>query len=201
MTKTVEEAKRKELYNVIQNVLGQSYTKLRLSKIKIEENYDEGSASQSSIVGTVEEQQGDSSKKIQLKCSGNGIVDAMFSGMLSHYSEDYPSIKNISFEGFQVVPNFSDKSASGSEAEVQVMIRLTNSSNRVMTFRHTGGSFVAASVIALTNAMEFYINSEKAFRRLKFLISDAEKRNRSDIKQSYVSKISTIVKVTSYEEV
>ena len=38
MTKTVEEAKRKELYNVIQDVLGQSYTKLRLSKIKIEEN-------------------------------------------------------------------------------------------------------------------------------------------------------------------
>ena len=70
-----------------------------------------------------------------------------------------------------------------------------------MSFRHVGKSFVAASVIALTKAIEFYINSEKAFKKLKFLISDAEKRNRSDIKQGYVSKISAIVKVTSYEEV
>ena len=33
------------------------------------------------------------------------------------------------------------------------------------------------------------------------LISDAEKRNRSDIRQGYISKISAIVKVTSYENV
>ena len=199
MAKTVEEAKRKELYEVIHSVLGQDYINLKFTKITIEENYED--PSESKIHGIIEECQGKSCEEINLHCSGNGIIDAIFSGALRHYSEDYPSIKNISFEDFEVKPNFSNKETSGSDAEVQVIIRLSNSSKRIMSFRHVGKSFVAASVIALTKAIEFYINSEKAFKRLKFLISDAERRNRSDIKQGYVSKISAIVKVTSYEEI
>ena len=199
MAKTIEEAKRKELYEVIHSVLGQDYINLKFTKITIEENYED--PDESNIHGVIEECQGKSREEINLHCSGSGIIDAIFSGTLRHYSEDYPSIKNISFEDFEVKPNFSNKETSGSDAEVQVIIRLSNSSKRIMSFRHVGKSFVAASVIALTKAIEFYINSEKAFKRLKFLIFDAEKRNRSDIKQGYVSKISTIVKVTSYEEV
>ena len=38
MAKTVEEAKRKELYEVIHNVLGQDYISLKFTKIIIEEN-------------------------------------------------------------------------------------------------------------------------------------------------------------------
>jgi len=201
MAKTVEEAKRKELYQIIHDVLGQKYINLKFTKISIKEDYEDCDDSESSICGTIEECQDKSCEEVSLHCSGNGIVDAIFSGMLDHYSEDYPSIRNISFEDFEVRPNFSNKSRSGSDAEVQVIIRLSNSSNRIMTFRHVGKSFVASSVIALTKAMEFYINSEQAFKKLKFLISDAEKRNRSDIRQGYISKISAIVKVTSYENV
>ena len=44
MPKTVEEAKRKELYEVIHSVLGQDYINLKFTKITIEENYEDPDA-------------------------------------------------------------------------------------------------------------------------------------------------------------
>ena len=70
-----------------------------------------------------------------------------------------------------------------------------------MTFHNKGKSFVKASVQGVFNAIEFYINCERSFKKLKFLIKEAQSRGRSDVAQRYVSKISAIVRITSYEQV
>ncbi len=199
MVKTVEEAKRRELYEVIKEVLGDDYIYLKFTKINIEECYE--SEGNSRIRGDLQETQDGVVTVASLDSYGCGVLDAVFNGILDHYLEDYPSLGNVSFVGFGVSPNFSTKKTSGADAEVEVTMQLSNSSNSIMTFRNTGKSFVRASVFGLAQAMEFYINSEKAFRQLRFLIEDASKRNRGDVKQGYVSKISKIVKVTSYENI
>jgi hypothetical protein len=70
-----------------------------------------------------------------------------------------------------------------------------------MTFRDKNRSIASAAVRAIFKTIEFYINSELAFKKLKFLISDAESRSRGDLLGLYRYQISAIVSVTSYEGV
>jgi len=132
---------------------------------------------------------------------GHGIMDALWGSLLHHYRERHPSLGSITFEGFGVFPDWGTKTASGSDAEVEVEIKFRNSMNNMVAFSSKGRSFVRCSVGALFEAMEFYINAEKCFRKLKSLIAESRSRNRSDVTQKYISKISTIVRITSYEEI
>lgn len=193
--KTVEEAKRTELYQTIKDILKEEYLALNLKKVTIEEEVGKNT---SKISCKFSENGG---RAVTLRSEGCGVLDAIFNGLLTHYSVGYPSLVNITFEAFDATPDFRKKKSSGSDAEIVVEIQFTNSSNTIMTFRNSGRSFVSAAVQGVFSAMEFYINSEKAFRKLKFLIQDAKQRGRADIRARYVSQISTIVKVTSYEDV
>lgn len=192
---TVEELKRAEIYEVIKSTLEEEYTKLKVKKITFSED-----CVNNTLKVDCRFSEGDLKAKT-LKSTGVGLVDALFLGLLEHYGKRFPSINTISFEGFEVLPDFSRKIKSGSESPVDVAIKLSNSCNSVMTFRTTGRSFVSACALGVFRAIEFYINAEKAFKKLKILIKEAQDRNRFDISQDYVSKISTIVKVTSYEQV
>ena len=48
-------------------------------------------------------------------------------------------------------------------------------------------------------AVEFYVNSEKAVMELRSLINNAKERNRIDLVERYISMLSTLTENTSYE--
>ena len=192
MRSTVEESKRGDLYKIIKKTLKKEYLELTVKKMILSEDFKKNT---SQISCSFSENRG---KAINLKSSGCGMVDAFFNALLEYYSDNYPSLKNIAFEGISVIPDWRTRAGlSGSDAEIEVEIKFTNSSNSVMTFRNKGKSFVSATVRGVFNAIEFYINAENAFKKLKRLISDAKSRNRDDIAQKYISMIYTVVKVTS----
>lgn len=193
---TVEELKRAEIYKVIKSTLEEEYIKLQVNKITFSEDCIDNI-----LKVDCKFFESGGSKIKTLKSTGVGLVDALFVGLLKHYGKRFPSINSVSFEGFEVLPDFSRKIKSGSDSPVDVAIKLSNSCNSIMTFRTSGRSFVSACALGVFRAIEFYINAEKAFKKLKTLIKEAQSRNRFDISQEYVSKISTIVKVTSYEQV
>ena len=194
--KTVEELERESVSSLIKDFLKDEYIELKVKTLDLTENYEVGS---SEIFCAFYE--GDSKKAKAIRGLGHGVLDALHGSLLHHYSESYPSLKGITFEGFSVLPDWGTRTSSGSDAEVEVQIKFRNSLNNVIAFVNKGRSFVRCSVDALFEAIEFYINAEKCFKKLKLLIKDAKERNRSDMAQSYVSKISTIVRITSYEEI
>jgi len=196
--KTVEENKRAKLYGIIKEVLGIGYVKLFAEKLVSTENIKDNIAQiKCSFYETCNKKK--SVKK--LNSTGRGLIDALFGGLLEHYSESYRSLKNITFVGFAIKPDFETSETSGSDASVEVVIEFLNSSRKIMTFRSKNRSVVSASVESIFAAIEFYINSELAFRRLKFLILDAKERDRGDLLSLYKYQISAIVSVTSYEGV
>jgi len=196
MHSTVEESKRDDLYKIIKKTLKKEYLDLTVKKIALSEDFRKGT---SQVNCSFSENGG---RAINLKSSGCGMVDASFNALLEYYSDNYPSLENIAFEGISVLPDWRTRAGlSGSDAEIEVEIKFTNSSNSIMTFRNKGKSFVSATVLGVFNAIEFYINAENAFKKLKYLISDAKNRNRNDIAQKYLSTISRVVNVTSYEKV
>jgi hypothetical protein len=195
MHTTVEESKREDLYAIIKKTLKKEYIGLKVKKIALLEDFKRDT---SQVNCSFSENGG---KAINLKSNGCGMVDALFNALLEYYSDNYPSLKGITFEGISILPDWRTRAGlSGSDAEIEVEIKFTNSSNSVMTFRNKGKSFVTTTALGILDAIEFYINSEKAFKKLKFLIDDAQMRKRWDISQQYTSSISAIVGVTSYEE-
>ena len=59
-------------------------------------------------------------------------------------------------------------------------------------------SIVYSSLVAMLEAFQFYMNCDKTFNKLRFLIKDAEVRNRGDIKQSCISDLSALTGVNTY---
>ena len=58
-----------------------------------------------------------------------------------------------------------------------------------------------AAVSVVLQAIEHFINSEKAVVRLHDYVQSASKRNRGDLVEHYVRQLSELVKNTSYEKV
>ena len=58
-----------------------------------------------------------------------------------------------------------------------------------------------AAINVVLQAVEHFINSEKAVVRLRDYVKDASKRNRGDLVDRYVRQLSELVKNTSYEKV
>ena len=193
--KTVEEIKRDDISELVVGLLGTDYLRLSIKKLTLTENYEK----KTSTINCRFSENGTS--PLVLKSKGCGLLDALHCGLVEHYREKYPSLLTLTFEGFSIIPDFSKRDGSGSDAEVEVVLKFANSQENVVTFREVGKSFVSASVAALFGSIEFYINAERAFRKLRKLIEEAKDRGRSDLVQGYVSKISTIVRVTSYEDV
>ncbi len=196
--KTVEESKRAKLYNVIKEVLGSEYKELSVSEFTTVEDFKENT---SKISCSFSETSSDKVEEKNIAFVGRGLIDALFNALIECYSRDYKSLKNITFVGFDVKPDFKTSKNSGSDASIEVLLEFLNSSKRTMPFRSENRSVASASVRAIFSAVEFYINSELAFKKLRFLISDAEKRSRGDLLSLYRYQIAAIVYVTSYERV
>ena len=196
--KTVEESKRTKLYSVVREVLGNEYTELTVSSFTATEDFRE---STSTINCSFLQASNEKKQEKSIDFTGRGTVDALFNGLIRHYSEDFKSLKNITFVGFDVKPDFKTTKNSDSDASIEVVLEFFNSSKKVMTFRDKNRSIASAAVRAIFKTIEFYINSELAFKKLKFLISDAESRSRGDLLALYRYQISAIVSVTSYEGV
>lgn len=193
--KTLEELEREDIYQAVKSFLKEDFLTLQVKTFELIENYE----TEKTEICCVFSDGGEKNKVI--RGLGHGTLDALYHALLYHYKKEAPSIENITFEGFSVRPDWRTKTSSGSDAEVEVEIEFRNSMNSIVTFRNKGRSFVKAAVKGVFDAIEFYINAEIYFRKLKGLIAEAKGRNRSDLVQSYVSRISEIVRVTSYEEV
>ena len=178
---------------LIRRVLGTNYLQLSLAKLQIEENGDGAS-----VKVTVNE--GDA--PVETEGKGVGVVDALYSAMLTRYAREYQSLKSIELSGFSVAADMESKKAhAGVDAVGRVTLDVTNSEGRHFTFTDASRSVVSSTARAVIAAVQYFINAERAFLTLHNARRDALARGREDLVSRYTAEMAEVVEATSYAEV
>ena len=192
--RTPSEEQREKVIEIIKNILKKNYINLKLSGLSIEENVTKGNTDIicKLLFGK---------KKLTIKGSGSGPVDALFSALIDNLSDKYCSLKNLHFAKFSIEADVEKYlKSSKTDAAVEATLEIDNGCDPLM-FRECANSINVVSVKVVLSAVEHFINAEKCVIILYNNIQDAKKRNRGDMTGIYTQQLAEIVKNISYENV
>ncbi len=130
---------------------------------------------------------------------GVGSIDALFNGLSARLAGEYPSIASIDFSQFEIKALLTtDKS---SKAEAEAVVGVLNSEGKEFIFRSTATSISRASIEAVVQVAEYFVNSEKTFFRLKEILNHYKEIGRTDLVEKYTGLMSRVVENTSYSDI
>jgi len=186
-------ALQKELDALVHDVLGTDYVNYLGTRLSVEEDF---------IADRVrincEIKNGD---KLVIEGVGVGVVDALFSGLIQRISIDHPSLKSLMFVDFSVKSDVTTKTGlAGSDSKAHVELTVENNRNRRFTFSHSSRSVTHSSVAVTLQAISYFINSEKAFLKVRAALEHAKTENRYDSVERYKTMLAQLVENTSYDE-
>ena len=186
-----------KITEIIREILGDTYTHLRVKRVSIEEDLE----SESTEVKCDVTDQG-SDRPLAMSGKGVGVIDAFFHAVVDRYAAEYPSLKTISFQSFSVGAQMETRQhAAGTDSKGKVNLDIANSEGKVFTFTHASRSVIGSALITTLLAAEYFINSERAYITAYHAFKDAKQRNRQDLIQKYTSTMAVLVQNTSYSEV
>ena len=179
---------------LIRRVLGANYLELKLAKLTVDEEPEDGTTARFSI-----DERG---AKVDVEGKGVGVVDAIYTGLLGRYAGEYQSLKTVQLCGFSIGAKLETKTGdSGVDAIGTVTVEVTNSEGRHFTFSDTSRSVTTSIARAVLAVVQYFINAERAFVTLHHARKDAAERGREDLVARYTAEMSDVVKSTSYAEV
>ena len=129
---------------------------------------------------------------------GIGLLDSAYNALFGNYRENFVSLKDLVLHDayFQI-----DHKAAILKSNMKLKIQFVNSRGRITDFACKESSVGLIGVSALVNALEFYINCELLFKRMRFLDKEATDRGRSDVASRYKYVLGQVVEVASYKTV
>ena len=140
-------------------------------------------------------------KPVEIEGVGVGLVDAGFNAFVGFFTREYTSLSTIRLSDvfFQIDTNHGRSLTLKSKTIMK--LECENDNKNKMLFESKTSSIGLTAVNVLSKAMQFYINCEILFKRVKFLLEDAKSRNRSDVASTYQYVLTKVVEVTSYKNV
>lgn len=191
------EHQKEAIKNLIDEVLDGTELQLKVDTYSLEESLETGVVNLRCDVHHHR-----TGEKTVIEGEGVGIVDAFFHGMVSKYSEQFPSLKTIRFSDFAIKANIeTGNEAARSDMSASATLRVCNSEGREFIFTDTSKSITRSSINAVLEAAEFFINSERAFIAVYRALQHAREQNRHDSIQRYTGQLTTLVEATSYSDV
>ena len=189
--------KQKQLETLVREILSEDYTSLSIKKYMLTEDIVNEEAQIACALYFVNS---DSYRGVDGQ--GVGMIDALFKGLKQALSEEYPSLDHIHFIDFNISGDFaSDEAGSaGTDASGHVRLVVENTSGRRFTFENRSPSISASSVAVVVGCVEHFINAELAVLRVYDWIDEARSRDRQDLVDKYVQRLSDLVKNASYSE-
>ncbi|MCK5689440.1 hypothetical protein KAI87_09235 [Myxococcota bacterium] len=134
--------------------------------------------------------------------SGVGLVDAFFSGLMDAYSERYPSLSSIQIADFAISANVETARArSRSDMAAAVKLWILNPHGQKREFQHSSPSITRSSIAVVLEAIEFYINSERAVIEVSLALQHAKASKRADSVERYTTQLSRLVEINDYSQV
>jgi hypothetical protein len=191
---TPDASKRVTLKNMILDVLGKDYESLSLLGMSINEDAQN---QESSI--NYEIKHNDDVIAVK-EAVGQGATDAFFKS-ISHHFKHLSSIETMQLKSFDVRADLLG-SQTGTDAKVSVKTEFCNG-YQCATFSCSDYSIITACCRCMLEAIEYFLNSESAFKKMKLIIEDAKGRNRADIVSKYEYKLASLVNsnIGRYEDV
>lgn len=181
----------------IKQVLGNDFLAMQPVSYTLSEYLDEEGCELKVVLQT----SGPGDGNVAFSGKGVGLVDALFAGLIEYYAREYPSLKTLSVQNFEIRGNMNTGHARRTDAEVAVVLSVTNSEEEKFVFEDGDRSLVAATCAVVVHMAEYFINSERAYITLYRALEDAKRRNRQDLVDSFQAQLSEVVKSTSYSEV
>ncbi|RMH40488.1 MAG: hypothetical protein D6689_13635 [Deltaproteobacteria bacterium] len=183
--------------DIIKRALGADYLEHRILGLVLEEDFETG---QSTV--RVDLSDPDGNNRYTVEGTGVGLVDALTHALLSRFAPEYRSLETIEFTGFDVQAKFDTKNErSGADAIGVVSLEVRNSEGQVFTFADSSRSIASSAARAVLAAVEYFVNSERAYVSLYRALRDAKERDRPDLVARYTRELAEVVKSTSYTEV
>lgn len=179
---------------LIRRVLGDNYLELRLVRLVIDEQPDDGTTAKVTV--------GERDQAIEVDGKGVGAVDAMFNALLDRYAREYPSLKSLRLTGFHIAADLETKKAqAGADAIGKVTLDVNNSEHRPFSFTHASRSMTLSTGCAVLEMVQYFVNAERAFLTLHNARRDALARGREDLVSRYTAEMAEVAESTSYAEV
>ena len=188
------DAQIQDAIHLMQDALQESFLTLAVERIQLEESFLEDRCRV-----TFEVVESPSDARYAIEADGVGIVDAFFAGLKRRYAQEHPSLQSLKFSRFEVRGATADQHDSSARAEAEVGIR--NSYGTEFLFRADTPSVNRSSLEAVLGAVEFFVNSERAYVTLYRALEHAKKSGRSDLVARYTDLLGRMVQNTSYSDV
>ena len=200
---TPEEYTRDMNGEIIRDVLAEKYLTFQIGNLSINEDLVGKKTSVSCVLSVSNLE--DEEMIYEVSGDGKGVMDALFNALVVKLVRDCHSLSNLRLEEFHISVDEEDlkklrRTGRGTDAHVLTMLVINNGCGKLIPFRSRSHSMVAACVSVVRETVEFFVNSERAVLRFKYLIEDANQRNRGDLYERYAHKLSALVCNTSYEE-
>tara|TARA_B100000989_G_scaffold217976_1_gene166114 strand:+ start:551 stop:1144 length:594 start_codon:yes stop_codon:yes gene_type:complete len=196
MKKTPQHFRREKVKTLFNKILKENKTVLTPASISCYESLDDDFTTTDFSF----EEKGNVSRIVNLTdIKGKGFIDGVFKGLYEYYVADYTSIEKIKLVDIMVNPIMKASKKLGSEAKASVLFRIEVDNHGLAEFHHESRSMIYSCFVSALEAFQFYINCERTFQRIKFIIDDATIRNRGDILQLCLNDLSKLTEVNTYE--
>jgi len=130
---------------------------------------------------------------------GAGFIDAVFRACLERYSLRYKSLERIKLTDFRIQPVFDFRGCElQTDAKTDVILTVEICSKGPSRFSHHSDSIIFSGFTTIISIFEFYINCSLCYKRVKYLINEAESRQRADLTGKYKHDISHLVELGPY---
>jgi hypothetical protein len=189
--------KKRAIESLVAQVLDGTELRLKVDRYTLEENFETGEAKVQCSVH-------DAQTGAQHTIAGHGVgfIDAFFQGLTQKYAGQFASLDTIRFSQFGVKANLgSGKGKALADSPVEVSLSVANSEGKEFEFSNNSPSITRSSVDVVLQAVEFFINSERAFIQVYNALQHARKTSRPDSVQQYTAQLATLVEATSYSSV
>ena len=190
-------AKQERLLALCKDILREDYVYLKPIRYEVREDCVTGASGV-----TVRVQNTTSGAEYDIDGSGVGGIDAFFHGLQDHFAREHLSLKTIAISDFQAKAKMeSPHRRDGADAPAEVLIEIENSYGKRFRFDDTSRSVLRSAVSATLQAVEYFVNSERAIIRLHQAIEHAKTSGRADTVALNTKQMSDLVENTSYTEV
>ena len=197
MKKTPQEFRRENLKYLFEKTLKSRQVKLEPFDISVKESWDSDFTAVDLAINETTE--GMETRRGITEDKAKGFVDGIFRACHKQYVDEHASLQNIKLIDYQVKPKFSkSKKTMGSDAKTEVTLMVEVKDHGIAEFSCTSRSILYSSFVATLEAFQFYINCDRAFKKIKLVLEDAEARNRGDIAQLCMSELAMLTGVNTY---
>jgi hypothetical protein len=183
-----------QMASLLREVLDESYFLLEVRGHALEEDLVAGT---STVRLTLVDPKSGDEREAQGK--GVGLVDATFDALVGMLVSDYPSLAHIRFVSFSLSgEGGTGERGSRTDAEVRARLDVVNEVGRTFVFTDSSRSVAASSIRVTLSAVEYFVNSERAFFRVRSFLDDAKAKGRPDLADRYTQMLTQLVQNSSY---